>query len=119
MTITHDDRPTLTGPMSKSEYLDFLYTHLGFTTKFIDRKKSSNTVHPYSWIGEGYIILQLQETGPGLYDSIQHPESYLRTTDDWAVVVGRHTKYGEYFAIDSNWSGISSVAMSHYGIDIL
>jgi hypothetical protein len=54
-----------------------------------------------------------------LYDSIQHPESYLRTTDDWAVVVGRHTKYGEYFAIDSNWSGISSVAMSHYGIDTL
>lgn len=106
MTITHDDRPTLTGPMSREEFLKNLQTKMDSDVVFIERNKSKNPVHPYSYSGEGYIIMQLADIGLVLYDSVRSPEAYMNATDDWGYVVGRHSKTGEYFLADAPWGEV-------------
>ena len=113
MTITHDEEPTLTGPMSNSEFLKYLETRIG-AVKFIERAKSKNPVHPYSYRGEGYIIMQLGDFSPVLYDSVRNPEAYMSATGDWGLLVGRHNDKGEYFTLDVNWEGALAVIESHY-----
>lgn len=113
MTITHDGGSVLTGPMSRQEYLQYLETRIG-SVKFIERAKSKNPVHPYSHLGEGYIIMQLGEFSPVLYDSVRNPEAYMSATGDWGLLVGRHSKDGNYFALDVNWNGALAVIESHY-----
>lgn len=106
MTITHDSEPTLTGPMSREEFLQDLQTKMDAQMHFIERNKSKNPVHPYSYFGEGYIIMQLADSGLVLYDSVRNPEAYMRATDDWGYVVGRHSKNGEFFLADAPWSEV-------------
>ena len=113
MTITHDDEPILTGPMSNSEFLKYLKTRIG-PVKFIERAKSKNPVHPYSNRGEGYIIMQLGELGPVLYDSVRNPAAYMSATGAWGLLVGRHNDRGEYFTLDVNWEGALAVIESNY-----
>ena len=90
--------------MSREEFLQTLQTKMDAGLHFVERYKSKNTVHPYSYLGEGYIIMQLTDTGLALYDSVRYPESYLQATNDWGYVVGRHSKHGEYFLADAPWS---------------
>lgn len=106
MTITHDSEPTLSGPMSREEFLQNLQAKMDAEMRFIERNKSKNPVHPYSYIGEGYIIMQLTDAGLALYDSVRNPDAYMRATDDWGYVVGRHTKTGEYFMADAPWGEV-------------
>lgn len=106
MTITHDSEPTLTGPMSRQEFLDVLQIKMDSKMHFVERYKSKNPVHPYSYFGEGYIIMQLTDTGLALYDSVRNPEAYMNATDDWGYVVGRHSKAGEFFLADAPWSEV-------------
>lgn len=82
--------------------------------KFIERAKSKNPVHPYSHLGEGYIIMQLGEFSPVLYDSVRNPNAYMSATGDWGLCVGRHNDRGEYFTLDVNWEGALAVIESNY-----
>ena len=113
MTITHDDEPILTGPMSKFEFLELLKTKIGYTT-FIDRNKSNNVLHPYSHLGEGYIIMQLGEFAPVLYDSVRNPEAYMSAAGGWGITVGRHNSKGDFFTVPVDWEGVLSVVESNY-----
>jgi len=106
MTITHDTEPTLNGPMSRQEFLQKLETKMNAGMHFVERTKSKNPVHPYSYMGEGYIIMQLTDNGLVLYDSVRNPEAYMNATDDWGYVVGRHSKEGEFFLNDAPWGEV-------------
>ena len=113
MTITHEADAVLTGPMSRQEFLEFLQNRIG-RVDFINRNKSNNPVHPYSYFGEGYIIMQLGEFSPVLYDSVRNPEAYMSATGDWGLLVGRHNKEGDFFTLDVNWKGALAVIESNY-----
>ena len=115
MTITHDSDtgPTLTGPMSRQEFLKTLQTRIG-RVEFIERNKGNNPIHPYSKLGEGYIIMQLGEFFPVLYDSVRNPEAYMSATGDWGIVVGRHNSDGDFFTVPVDWAGVLSVIESNY-----
>lgn len=92
--------------MSKEEFLQHLETKMDSKMRFVERSKSKNAVHPYSYFGEGYIIMQLTDAGLVLYDSVRNPEAYMLATDDWGYVVGRHSKTGEYFLADAPWGEV-------------
>ena len=113
MTITHDNEPILTGPISREEFLNILKAKIG-RVDFINRNKSKNVLHPYSYLGEGYIVMQLGDFFPVLYDSVRNPTAYMSATQDWGVTVGRHNSRGDFFTVPLEWESIKEIIDKHY-----
>lgn len=113
MTITHDNEPILTGPMSREEFLNNFKAKIG-RVDFIDRNKSKNVLHPYSYLGEGYIVMQLGDLFPVLYDSVRNPIAYMSATEDWGLTVGRHNSKGDFFMLPIDWPAVKGIISGHY-----
>ena len=80
--------------MTREEFKSHVQRYLP-KADFVKRYKSTRPSHPWSNRGTGWVLVQMGEFSPMLYDSIQNTEAYQSKCPTACWVIGRHT--GEEF----------------------